>query len=134
MVYRSLKKSKTRRKYECLSSSKASTTYDIADFYVNDDLHHDHNYSGRISSTPASDVSGLRGAHHRRFNSVGVDDRRSGGGGGGGAKQQLVRFRSHKMLSCITGAWLIKVLFLFCFFVFLGVMIYIYLYIFACKY
>lgn len=111
MVYRSLKKSKTRRKYECLSSgTAASTTYDIADFYVKDDLHHHaHEYSGRIS-TPASDVSGLRGAHHRRYNSVVVDDRH---GGGGDKPKQLVRFRSHKMLSCITGAWLIIKVFIF---------------------
>ncbi|KAL8479205.1 hypothetical protein ACS0TY_025689 [Phlomoides rotata] len=101
MVYRSLKKSKTRRKYECLSST-AAQTYNIADFYIKDDVDHDHDYFSRkqyLKTVPDKVSSDL---HHRRHNSeVPV---------GGFAmeevaakKQQLVRFRSHRMFSCVTG-------------------------------
>ncbi|KAL7145705.1 hypothetical protein ABFS83_07G105300 [Erythranthe nasuta] len=102
MVYKSLKKSKTRRNYECLSTG-AAQAYNISDFYVKDG----DNY---VIAGPDK-VSGLGGPpHHRRYNSVHV------AGGGGAARgfeeeeeeatksKQLVRFRSHRMFSCVTGA------------------------------
>lgn len=113
MVYKSLKKNNTRRKYESLSSGTAALAqpYNISDFYVKDD-HHDH-FRRRDYVTPDTDkVSGLRGAHHhhhhhRRYDSVHV----TGGAAGDFALEaadakpkQLVRFRSHRMFSCVTGA------------------------------
>ncbi|KAG8369351.1 hypothetical protein BUALT_Bualt14G0002300 [Buddleja alternifolia] len=99
MVYKSLKKSKTRRRYECLSTG-AAQTYNIADFYIKED---DHQY---FTKTPEPDkVSGLRGSHHRRCNSVQVD--RAGGFAledDAAKPKQLVRFRSHRMFACVTGA------------------------------
>ncbi|XP_057781248.1 uncharacterized protein LOC130999663 [Salvia miltiorrhiza] len=113
LVYKSLKKSQTRRKYECLSSGEAAQPYNIADFYVKDDGRDRDEYMGRRGyATPGPDDtrSGRRGAHHRRCSSVVIDGRPGAGGflaleGGGGApppKKQIVRFRSHRMLSCIT--------------------------------
>ncbi|KAK6138611.1 hypothetical protein DH2020_027636 [Rehmannia glutinosa] len=106
MVYKSLKKNKTRRQYQCLSSSSAvpiTHTYNIADFYIKKDDRY---------VIPGPDKVSAHGgpAHHRRYNSVCV-----GGSGGRGfgleeeevdakPKQQLVRFRSHRMFSCVTGA------------------------------
>ncbi|KAI3470274.1 hypothetical protein Pfo_026937 [Paulownia fortunei] len=108
MVYKSLKKNKTRRKYECLSSGAASHTYNIADFYIKDD-HHDYFSKKQEYVIPGPDkVSGLRGAHHRRYNSVHVIGRGRGFAleeeAAAAKPKQLVRFRSHRMLSCITGA------------------------------
>lgn len=105
LVYRSLKKSHTRRKYECLSSG-VTEAYNIADFYVKDEGRYNLGTSG-----PGDDAAGRRAARHWRSGSMAVDGRDfalEGGGGGGGAptpsKKQLVRFRSHRMLACITGA------------------------------
>ncbi|KAL1533176.1 hypothetical protein AAHA92_33097 [Salvia divinorum] len=106
LVYKSLKKSQTRRKYECLSSGAAAQSYNIADFYMkgND---RDREYMGRRGST----MPDLGGAHHRRCSSVGIEGRPSAGdlaldgGPPPPKKKQIVRFRSHhRMLSCITGA------------------------------
>ncbi|KAL8487224.1 hypothetical protein ACS0TY_023312 [Phlomoides rotata] len=74
VVYKSLKKKRTRGKYECLSSG-AAPAYNIHQ----DD---DHTADGR-------------GDHLRRCNSVPTGD--------DAKPNQLVRFRSHRVLSCLTG-------------------------------
>ncbi|KAL1559226.1 hypothetical protein AAHA92_09591 [Salvia divinorum] len=109
LVYKSLKKSHTRRKYECLSSGAAAQPYNIADFYMKDD-DRDREYIGRRGSTtpgPHDMQSGHREAHHRRCSSVVIEGGRgfaSDGSAPPTPKKQIVRFRSHRMLSCITGA------------------------------
>ncbi|KAL7085800.1 hypothetical protein ACP275_14G300100 [Erythranthe tilingii] len=105
MVYKSLKKNKIRRKYECLSYGAAATqTYNIEDFCTNDD--HDGIIMLETGGVPA-----LRGPHHhhnhRRYNSVHVDYLKGYSSEHDHAykAKQLVRFRSHRMLSsCLTGA------------------------------
>ncbi|KAL2248799.1 UNVERIFIED_CONTAM: hypothetical protein Sindi_2353600 [Sesamum indicum] len=100
MVYKSVKKNMTRRHYECLSSGAAAhTAYNIADHhrYFNTKLEHINNDSG------------LHGAHHRRYNSVHVVGRtaleeEAEKAAPPARPKQLVRFRSHKMFSCVTGA------------------------------
>ncbi|PIN05111.1 hypothetical protein CDL12_22349 [Handroanthus impetiginosus] len=100
MVYRSLKKKKTRRQYQCLSSG-AALTYDIQD--EDEDHSHHHYYFGRKHR----EADRVGGAHHRRYNSDHVmsafslaseDDIHAY------KPKQLVRFRSHRMFSCLTGA------------------------------
>ncbi|XP_041989741.1 uncharacterized protein LOC121741113 [Salvia splendens] len=109
LVYKSLKKSQTRRKYECLSSGAAAQPYNIADFYMTDD-NLDREYIGRRGSAtpgPHDTQSGHSGAHHRRCSSVVIEGGRgfaSDGRAHPPPKKQIVRFRSHRMLSCITGA------------------------------
>ncbi|XP_041995683.1 uncharacterized protein LOC121745798 [Salvia splendens] len=104
LVYKSLKKSQTRRKYECLSSGAAAQPYNIADFYMKDDSL-DREFIGRRGSVagPHDTQSG----HHRRCSSVVIEGGRgfaSDGSAHPPPKKQIVRFRSHRMLSCITGA------------------------------
>ncbi|TXG72970.1 hypothetical protein EZV62_001549 [Acer yangbiense] len=102
MVFKAIKKNKTRRQYECLSSG-ASQSYNIADFYVN---------TTTTTTHSADKVDQQRYAtQHRRHKSVGdfyVGYSSSANGGGVGSPppvpQKLVRFRSQRMFSCITGA------------------------------
>ncbi|KAI3459881.1 hypothetical protein Pfo_016544 [Paulownia fortunei] len=107
MVYKSLKKNKTRRQYECLSSG-AAQTYNIEDFYTKDgdgDDGHDYLSRKQYLMPEADSVLGLRGAHHSRYNSVNVDHLRSFAPEDDAYKpKQLVRFRSHRMFTCLTGA------------------------------
>ncbi|XP_051126540.1 uncharacterized protein LOC127248307 isoform X2 [Andrographis paniculata] len=96
MVYKSLRKNKARRTYECLSSGTAQT-YKIEEFYAKDDLQDQYIKNYINSSAPA-------GAQHRRCKSVHVDstmmvDKDEAYR----PKPQLVRFRSHRMFSCVTG-------------------------------
>ncbi|KAL0402774.1 UNVERIFIED_CONTAM: hypothetical protein Sradi_1918200 [Sesamum radiatum] len=92
MVYKSVKKNMTRRHYECLSSGAAAqTTYDIAD-------HHHHHFNTKLDNI--NNDSGLHGVHHRRYNSIHVaafEKEKAA------PPAKLVRFRSHKMFSCVTG-------------------------------
>ncbi|KAK2641624.1 hypothetical protein Ddye_023387 [Dipteronia dyeriana] len=98
MVFKAIKKNKTRRQYECLSSG-ASQSYNIADFYVNTTTRHSADKVEERYATP-----------HRRHKSVGdfyVGYSSSANGGGVGSPpvpQKLVRFRSQRMFSCVTGA------------------------------
>ncbi|KAK3204525.1 hypothetical protein Dsin_018571 [Dipteronia sinensis] len=99
MVFKAIKKNKTRRQYECLSSG-APQSYNIADFYVNTTTIHSADKAEERYAT-----------HHRRHKSVGdfyVGYSSSANGGGVGSPppvpQKLVRFRSQRMFSCITGA------------------------------
>lgn len=102
MVYRSLKKSKTRRRYECLSTG-AAQAYNIADFYIEPD--HDQ-FSRKQYGTPEPQkVPVSQGPHHRRYNSMHVDHTHGFGSAEDAAdSRQLVRFRSHRLFSCVTGA------------------------------
>lgn len=111
MVYRAIKRTRTRSRYECLSSG-AAQTYNITDFYVsNYGTPEPHLYPAGDCNSVGGRTVGRFGYGHRRYNSVGdlsfsrndhEFDRRIG------PKQQqqkqLVRFRSHRMFSCITGA------------------------------
>ncbi|KAA0032399.1 uncharacterized protein E5676_scaffold1159G00090 [Cucumis melo var. makuwa] len=103
MFYRAMKKNRRRRQYTVLSTKAesesegeaASLSFNIADFYVD----------------PPSIKSEGRG--YRRYNSYGGSTpqewRRSGVAAGKSRshgqppEQQLVRFRSQRILSCLTG-------------------------------
>ncbi|PON57980.1 hypothetical protein TorRG33x02_292400 [Trema orientale] len=112
MVYKSIKKNKTRRQYEHLSSGVAQS-YSISDFYVTD--HHGGimNYSSSSSSISATTTKSTS-SHHRRHNSVGEYAFGSFSTPAGRditaatppKRAALVRFRSHRMFmfSCVGGA------------------------------
>lgn len=94
-VFRALKKNKTRRKYECLSSGNTAQNYGTAaDLYT--------------SKTDYAQQHAAAGHHHRRRNShagaffsqKSVKDAASPSS----SPKQLVRFRSHRMFTCVTGA------------------------------
>lgn len=94
IVYKSLKKKKIQRRYECLSSG-AAQPYNVGDFYAVDFDDHDRRKQELMTE------SGVGGAFHRRCNSVqgdrtSMDDAYK--------PKQLVRFRSHRMLSCLSAA------------------------------
>lgn len=110
MVFKAIKKNKTRRQYECLSSG-AAQSYNAADFNSNIIAHQNSMYVTRSGEKMEP------GHGHRRHKSVGdfyagysaANGGGFGGGGGGGGSpppraKQLVRFRSHRMFSCVTGA------------------------------
>lgn len=90
VVLRSLKRNKIRRRYECLSSSGGAKPYATKEFDFDGD----------------NDDNDVSGARYRRWCSV----RDGGGGRGFGAMdhvegykpKQLVRFRSHRVLSCLS--------------------------------
>ncbi|XP_073049717.1 uncharacterized protein [Primulina eburnea] len=113
MVYKSFKKNKVRRRYECLSSGTVDS-YNIADFYHSEDAYrpHQHDQHDVISQREPVKASPSRGAHHRRYSSVHVDHAKSSGSAsrfedldrGCDKPKQLVRFRSQRMFSCINGA------------------------------
>lgn len=95
MVYKAIKRNRTRSNYECLSAG-AAQTFNVADFYVN----------GAKEKSPQS-----RKTQYRRYNSVGefsfqfedtkVDDDEFKLGGG---QKQMVRSRRHRrMFSCLSG-------------------------------
>lgn len=144
MVYRSIKKSASRRHYEHLGSGTSTTpaaqSYNIADFYANGDdqdyvmmkgryaaaapaaadHHHHHHHEKKVDDDGGfgiiyeEKVKGHQDFRHRRYKSFSVDYRgssftpenRTGTGAGAGAAQskKLVRFRSHRFFSCVTGA------------------------------
>ena len=106
VVYKAIKRSKTRRQYECLSSG-AAQSYNIPDFYVSS-----QNYVN--TESPSEKIAGFHAERndHRRHKSVGdysnqffsVEDRVKGAGSPPLPPKKLVRFRSHRMFSCVTGA------------------------------
>ena len=109
VVYRAIKGSKTRRQYECLSSG-AAQTYNIADFYITSQNH------VNIES-PSEKIAGVHGDNgnvHRRYKSVGdfsgqfysAEDRVNAAASAASPPlppKKIVRFRSNRMLSCVTG-------------------------------
>ncbi|XVF81074.1 hypothetical protein PTKIN_Ptkin15bG0127200 [Pterospermum kingtungense] len=112
LVYKTLKKNKTHRQYECLSSG-AAQSYGVADSYVNGQ-NHSHVYSipdstGEKNMDYLKNITGRNG--HRRHKSMGdfsmgctsVDSMKSDASPTP-AVPKLMKFRSHKMFSCVTGA------------------------------
>ncbi|GMI71739.1 hypothetical protein like AT3G59880 [Hibiscus trionum] len=102
LVYRTLKKTKTRRQYECLSSG-AAQPYNIADFYVQS---RSHIYVEPNNSSVAEKNIGSR-SHRRRMStgdiSSSVEGLKITGVAPTPAGPKLTRFRSHRMFSCVTG-------------------------------
>ncbi|XP_027156550.1 uncharacterized protein LOC113766565 [Coffea eugenioides] len=135
MVYRSIKKSTSRRHYEHLgsgtSTAPAAQSYNIADFYANGDdqdyvmmkgryaaADHHHHHEKKVDDDGGfgiiyeEKVKGHQDFRHRRYKSFSVDYRggsftpenRTGTGAGAAQSKKLVRFRSHRFFSCVTGA------------------------------
>ncbi|KAM6562959.1 hypothetical protein CsatB_022957 [Cannabis sativa] len=114
LVYRAIKKNRTRRQYEYLSSGNSSNHvpvqqgYNIADFFVTDHHHHQPQINDGMMMKSGNNY------HHRRHNSVGSEQFHHGFGSLGGegdrapkrSRSSLVRFKSHRMFtfSCVTGA------------------------------
>ncbi|KAJ0239831.1 hypothetical protein HA466_0225540 [Hirschfeldia incana] len=89
MVYRAVKKNLTRRRYERLSST--NTTRESYDIEMNVDGHHRRRWSvGDISSISSRETKREGGATEKKS----FSPSREG---------QLVRFKSHRLFSCITG-------------------------------
>uniref|UniRef100_A0A1J3DIY0 Uncharacterized protein n=1 Tax=Noccaea caerulescens TaxID=107243 RepID=A0A1J3DIY0_NOCCA len=113
LAFKAMKKNRTRRRYECLSSSGGTTkeSYDDSDFFPFS-AKSDHSIVTRPSSTFDHVEMNNR---HRRGWSVGDfssmssrEGRRSGGEGGDigfslSRRGQLMRNRSHKLFSCVSG-------------------------------
>ncbi|KAI4368274.1 hypothetical protein MLD38_016849 [Melastoma candidum] len=113
MVFKAIRRSKERSHYEYLSSSTART-YDISDFYLPGGQAQPRSHfhptppprNGMVDQGPFAG----RGARHVRSYSSAAElsygkrfdpeDER----GMPRKQQQLVRFRSTRMLSCLTGA------------------------------
>ncbi|XP_050238542.1 uncharacterized protein LOC126688023 [Mercurialis annua] len=91
LVYKAIKKNKTRRNYECLSSGVA-----LSDLYIND--HED------IYLTNSSSNNMDRKVHRRSYSSVEFSkDYRSGTSGDSPPTKKIVRFGSQRMFSCVRG-------------------------------
>ncbi|GKV06175.1 hypothetical protein SLEP1_g18093 [Rubroshorea leprosula] len=105
MVYKAIKRNRTHRRYQCLSTG-AAQSYNIADFYM-DGQSHVHLTS---STEKAGSFQPESDSHHRRYKSMGdfsvgfpsMDHSRTDASPK--ASKQLVRFGSHRMFSCVTGA------------------------------
>ncbi|CAH8383718.1 unnamed protein product [Eruca vesicaria subsp. sativa] len=91
IVFKAVKKNLTRRRYERLSSTTTTTTRESCDVEMNVDGHHRRRWS-------IGDISSLSSRETKRT--------------GGGATEkgcsppeghQLVRYKSHRLFSCITG-------------------------------
>lgn len=121
LVYKAIKRNKTRRHYKVLLPSDTTQNFNIADFYVD----------GYVPQYSNDQMVDHRHSHHRRYKSTGdvftdyaysypssssmksIPETSGGGHGGGGSgsvsplqkpKPELLRFRSHRMFSCVTGA------------------------------
>ncbi|XP_022929072.1 uncharacterized protein LOC111435769 [Cucurbita moschata] len=105
MFYRAMKKTRIRSQYSVLSPEAAaapSPSFNIADFYVDPPSTH-------VFPTSKSEDPGATRAH-RRYNSFGgstPEEWRRTTSAAAAAKSshgpQLVRFRSQRILSCLTG-------------------------------
>ncbi|XP_016486672.1 uncharacterized protein LOC107806912 [Nicotiana tabacum] len=106
LVYKTIKRSRTRRRYECLSFGAANNSYNIENFYPNGFINSKH-----YEVTPSDKVAGggelqAENNRHRLTQSLHVEYT-------GGVSpeistpakdKELVRFRSHRrMFSCVTG-------------------------------
>ncbi|OAY51344.1 hypothetical protein MANES_05G207200v8 [Manihot esculenta] len=89
LVYKAMKSNKSRRQYECLSSA-APLGYNPSDFYINE---------AEIFPKPGEKGNNEGLKLQRRFSSVGD----LSAIGSSPPRQQLVRFGSHRMFSCVTG-------------------------------
>ncbi|KAK7350750.1 hypothetical protein VNO77_09673 [Canavalia gladiata] len=107
LVYKAIKKNRTRRQYECLSSG-TSLSYNInmAEIYPQTQGHVLPNQTPPTQKVPRHHADHKIG--HRRHKSVG--DFATGfhspqvrTGPASPSSNKLVRFRSQRMFSCITG-------------------------------
>ncbi|KAL1347050.1 hypothetical protein HN51_020572 [Arachis hypogaea] len=97
LVLRAIKKNRNRRQYECLDSSSLSYNITMAEIYH----HHHHHAQSHVDH---------HHHHHRRHKSV--EDFGNGVVASSSIsspppipkQQQLMRFRSQRMFSCITGS------------------------------
>ncbi|KAK8478647.1 hypothetical protein V6N11_033039 [Hibiscus sabdariffa] len=106
LVYRTLKKTKTRRRYECLSSG-AAQPYNITDFYVQSPTQTRSHFYVESNNTSVAEKN-IYGRGHRRRMSTGdisssVNGMKITGDSTTPAGPKLTRFGSHKMFSCVTG-------------------------------
>ncbi|TKY73729.1 hypothetical protein E2542_SST02485 [Spatholobus suberectus] len=106
LVYKAIKKNRTRRQYECLSSGAAlSYNISMAEMYPQTQEHVLQN------QTPTQKVPHRHEDHkigHRRHKSVGdfgngFQSPQMRTGVDSPSSNKLVRFRSQRMFSCITG-------------------------------
>lgn len=101
MVFKSLKKSKTRRQYTSLSAP-ATQSYNIADFYPNG---YNFQYAAQTQQDEKIDESKFSHRRYKSFNHVDYAGGRYLPEDSVKPSKQLVRFRSHRrMFSCITGS------------------------------
>ncbi|GMI96192.1 hypothetical protein HRI_003288500 [Hibiscus trionum] len=99
LVYRTLKKTKTRRQYECLSAGAPAQAYDIADFYVRSPgLNQSHFYMESSDNSVAEKSMGSCG-HRRRMSTGDISDGMKITGG----SQAPAGPKRFGMLSCVTG-------------------------------
>ncbi|XP_028791292.1 uncharacterized protein LOC114747165 [Neltuma alba] len=113
LVFRAIKKSRTRRQYHCLSTGASLSYINMAEICPQTEsqsqvyetaptqkvAHHHHLYAGNNHDH----------RHHRRHKSVGDFDYGSPSAHedrtdrGSSPPKQLVRFGSHRMFSCVNG-------------------------------
>lgn len=105
LVYRAIKKRRTRREYQCLSSG-AALRYNInmSEFY----LPQTQGYGGyheqplnSIQKNMVDDHAEIIG-YRRRHNSA-TDPRHRTHLPGSSVSKKIVSYKSHKIISCITG-------------------------------
>ncbi|VVB06304.1 unnamed protein product [Arabis nemorensis] len=120
MAFKAMRRNRTRRSYECLSSSagtnkESSDDYDFFPFAGK----FDHSVVSRVPPSSFDHIETNNGGaqqRHRRgwsvgdFSSMSCREGRSSGGGHGGdigfspsRRGQLVRNRSHRLFSCVSG-------------------------------
>ncbi|KDP29545.1 hypothetical protein JCGZ_19258 [Jatropha curcas] len=92
LVYKALKKSRTRGQYECLSSGSALAYINEAEIFLKPSSENQRGNSNNAG----------RKKLHRRYSSV-EDLSMSVASPYSPPQKQLVRFRSHRMFSCVTG-------------------------------
>nr|GLL47862.1 uncharacterized protein LOC109169843 [Ipomoea trifida] len=92
LVFRTIKRTRTRRQYQCLSSAAAADggAFNIQDFYPNG------YYGGGGNMIAQNDYD------YNEY-SGGFSPER-GAAAASKSSKQLVRFKSHRMFSCVTGA------------------------------
>ncbi|XAR64533.1 hypothetical protein NMG60_11008259 [Bertholletia excelsa] len=105
LVCRRIKKNRVRRQYKCLSSLSAQS-YDIADFYP-DGFLPEKSVSIHTSATEGAGAESCGGGHRRHSSSL--PDYYSNCGKinteiGRANSKRLMRFGSHRLLGCVTGA------------------------------
>ncbi|CAN4095621.1 unnamed protein product [Withania somnifera] len=106
LVYRTIKRSNTRRRYECLSFGVANT-YNIENFYPNNPSKQYEMSSSIIDDRKMVDSDGgdnsyveQKQRYYRRTQSLHVEYI----AGVSQEDKQIVKFRSHRrMFSCVTG-------------------------------
>ncbi|RDY10846.1 hypothetical protein CR513_04568, partial [Mucuna pruriens] len=101
LVYKAIKKRKTRRQYQCLSSEAAlSYNMNVAEFYPQSQGH--GYYQPSVLDDRAEDIGYLRYNSVREFsNGLSSSPQQRTCAASSPASKQLVRFRSQKMFSCL---------------------------------